>query len=205
MKHRSQKQFYVVVVIIITAITSSNTWAYIIGVDWPDQTTQFLQFNLNENIATNSDSNLLEDTETQPEELVGRYRNLFIQSDNTTILSSTTNVVIDNSQRQIQASISARASIHLEKIRDEQNNLANNKTIGSDDIKLTYSGSQEKMALKSTETDYATNIQFRLPATAANRKTQETVVSAPAKLTLFGVGLIGIGLTRKKHNSSQEA
>lgn len=44
-------------------------------------------------------------------------------------------------------------------------------------------------------------LNFLQPTTAlTNSPTTETTFSAPATLTLVGIGLIGIGLTRKKRN-----
>lgn len=56
--------------------------------------------------------------------------------------------------------------------------------------------------LKSPPKAYDFKFNFLQSTTApTNNPTTETAFSAPATLTLVGVGLIGIGLTRKKRNS----
>ena len=261
MKHRHQKQLYAAA--IITAITSTNTWACIIDIDWLNQTTQFLPPDLNENAVTSPDNNLFKETEIKPQKLTGRYQGLFFQRGKTITLSDNGERAVDNSQGQILAANSARTNINADTILDEQNFSAENNTRGSYGFELAKDRSNTKMVLKLRTADYTRNhqswlrnssdtevetitpinlvsnqqnhfsvsdklnnsinlamidaiqllilnpkdydFQFNfLSAAPPNRKMQKTAISAPATLTLFGVGLIGIGLTRKKHNSLQE-
>ncbi|MEE9423961.1 MAG: PEP-CTERM sorting domain-containing protein [Methylococcales bacterium] len=77
---------------------------------------------------------------------------------------------------------------------------AQSTIIVNDGLDHTTAGAINK--LKSPPKAYDFKFNFLQPTTApTNNPTTETAFSAPATLTLVGVGLIGIGLTRKKRNS----
>jgi hypothetical protein len=219
MKYRYQKQLYAVVVI---AVASTNAWSTIIVNDGLSHTTKTINFNAH-GAATMVSSQ--EQVDTSNSSKASTREISFDEQDNTTDIYTTEpdgfNLVtgVLNSiiaLNFLQTDHDVNLEFRLWDMASTQGNALTtiNTTpaeqaifIGfdglSDLIDQTTAGAVKMFKSAPKAYDFKFNFLQSTTTTPPNIPNRGTAISAPAALTLVGVGLIVIGLTRKKRNISK--